>query len=154
MIRFVSGKLPDAHNIKVNSMFILCWGGHASIPIFYIPSLGSRLHLINFPSTVRFLISKYFANNVHSKSLHSKDFLLVALLSTFPTCDAARGFHACISSVLPRTCLFRLFYLDLQMTLWSCLVFFLSPVHIVLCSECYHLGENVVKIKCNCFELL
>lgn len=71
MIRFVSGKLPDAHNIKVNSMFILCCGGHASIPIFYIPSSGSHLHLINFPSTARFLISKCFANNVHSKSSQS-----------------------------------------------------------------------------------
>lgn len=70
MIIFVSVKLPDAHNIKVNSMFILCWGGHALIQIFYILSLSIPLHLMNFLSTVGLLIRKCFANSIHSTSSH------------------------------------------------------------------------------------
>lgn len=96
MIIFVSVKLPDAHNIKVNSMFILCWGGHALIQIFYILSLSIPLHLMNFLSTVGLLIRKCFANSIHSTSSHSGD-ILVALLSTFPMYTA----HSLCYYVLP-----------------------------------------------------
>lgn len=128
MITFVSGKLPDAHNIKVNLMFILCWGGHASVPIFYILSFSIPLHLINVLSTVRLLISKYFANSVHSTCSHSWD-ILVALLSTFPTYTPAHRLQACTFSPLLCTSCLGYFPLDLQMKLWNT-AFTFSTTHL------------------------
>lgn len=123
MITFVSGKLPDAHNIKVSSMFILCWGGHASAPIFYTLSFSIPLHLINVLLTVRLLISKCFANSVHRTCSHSWD-ILEALLSTFPTYTPAHKLQACTFSLL--LCSFILLrFTDEVMK--HCLYFFYHP---------------------------
>lgn len=123
MIRFVSGKLPDAYNIKVNSMFILCWGGHASIPIFYILSLSIPLHLIYFLSTVRLLISKCFANSVHNTSSHSWD-IWVALWSTLRTYTAAHSLQTCTLSVIMYFLLRLLYFRFTDEVMKHCLYFF------------------------------